>query len=74
VRDRASDEILYCSVIGVKGLRQFRKIAAAEIADPSEFFAATHCVYVEFALKADLLRQDRDFLAAMGHPQGRGLP
>jgi len=86
VRDSVSGELCYCSVmgalgevlsmhayIGAEGLRQFRKIEAEEIADPGEFFASTHCVYVEFASKADLLRQDRELLAALGHPQGRGL-
>jgi hypothetical protein len=28
---------------------------------------------VEFVRKAELLRQDRELLAALGHPQGRGL-
>ena len=59
--------------IGAEGLRQFRKMEAEEIADPGEFFASTHCVYVEFVPKAELLRQDRELLAALGHPQGRGL-
>jgi hypothetical protein len=80
------DELCYCSImgalgevlsmhayIGTDGLRQFRKMEAEEIADPGEFFASTHCVYVEFVPKAELLRQDRELLAAMGHPQGRGL-
>jgi hypothetical protein len=86
VRGRADGELRYCSVIGAlgevlamhayigtEGLRQFRKMSAGLVADPGEFLASTHCVYVEFVPKADLLRQDREFLAAMGHPQGRGL-
>ena len=86
VRDSVTGELCYCSVmgalgevlsmhayIGTEGLRQFRKIEAEEIADPGEFFASTHCVYVEFVPKAELLRQDRELLAALGHPQGRGL-
>ena len=86
IRDSVSGELCYCSVmgafgevlsmhayIGTDGLRQFRKMEAEEIADPGEFFASTHCVYVEFVPKAELLRQDRELLAAMGHPQGRGL-
>ena len=86
VRDSVSGELCYCSVmgalgevlsmhayIGAEGLRQFRRIAAEEIADAGEFFASTHCVYVEFVRKAELLRQDRELLAALGHPQGRGL-
>jgi hypothetical protein len=86
VRDSVSGELCYCSVmgalgevlsmhayIGTEGLRQFRKMEAEEIADPGEFFASTHCVYVEFVPKAELLRQDRELLAELGHPQGRGL-
>jgi hypothetical protein len=46
---------------------------AEEVADPGEFFASTHCVYVEFVPRTELLRQDREVLAALGHPRGRGL-
>jgi hypothetical protein len=86
VRDSVTGEVCYCSVmgalgevlsmhayIGAEGLRQFRKMEAEEIADPGEFFASTHCVYVEFVRRAELLRQDRELLAALGHPQGRRL-
>ena len=86
VRDSVSGELCYCSVmgalgevlsmhayIGAEGLRQFRKMEAEEIADPGEFFAFTHCVYVEFVPRAELQRQDRELLATLGHPQGRGL-
>jgi len=86
VRDPVSGEFLYCSVmgalgevlsmhayIGTEGLRQFRQIAAGVSDDPAKFLASTHCVYVEFVKRAELLRQDRELLAALGHPQGRGL-
>jgi len=86
VRDSVTGELCYCSVmgalgevlsmhayIGTEGLRQFRKMEAEEIADPGEFFASTHCVYVEFVPRAELQRQDRELLAKLGHPQGRGL-
>ena len=86
VRDSVSGELCYCSVmgalgevlsmhayIGTEGLRQFRKLEAEELSDPGEFFASTHCVYVEFVPRAELLRQDRELLAALGHPKGRGL-
>ena len=86
VRDSVSGELCYCSVmgalgevlsmhayIGTEGLRQFRKMEAEEIADPGEFFASTHCVYVEFVPRAELQRQDRELLTELGHPQGRGL-
>jgi hypothetical protein len=67
VRDSVSGEHCYGSVmgaldevlsmhayIGTEGLRQFRKMEAEEIADPGEFFASTHCVYVEFVPRAEL--------------------
>jgi hypothetical protein len=86
IRDSVTGELCYCSVmgalgevfsmhayIGTEGLRQFRKMEAEEIADPGEFFASTHCVYVDFVPRAELSRQDRELLAALGHPQGRGL-
>jgi hypothetical protein len=86
VRDSVSGELCYCSVmgalgevlsmhayIGAEGLRQFRKMEAEEIADPGEFFATTHCAYVEFVPRSELQRQDRELLVALGHPQGKGL-
>jgi hypothetical protein len=85
-RDSVSGELCYCSVMGAlgevlsmhayvgsEGLRQFRKIESEEISDPGEFFASTHCVYVEFVPRAELQRQDRELLAALRHPQVRGL-
>lgn len=86
VRDSASGELCYCSVmgalgqvfsmhayIGAEGLRQFRKLEAGEIADPGEYRAALRCVYVEFVSRAELQRQDRELLAALDHPRGKGL-
>ena len=86
VRDSVSGELCFCSVmgalgevlsmhayIGTEGLRQFRKMEDEEIADPGEFFATTHCVYVEFVPRSELQRQDRELLVALGHPQGKGL-
>jgi hypothetical protein len=86
VRDSVNGKLCYCSVmgalgevlsmhayIGTEGLRQFRKMEAEEIVDPGEFFASTHCIYVEFVRRTELQRQDRELLAALGHPQGRGL-
>jgi hypothetical protein len=32
-----------------------------------------HCLGVEFISRKELKRQDRELLAALGHPQGRGL-
>jgi hypothetical protein len=66
VRDSVSSELCYCSImgalgevlsmhayIGAEGLLQFRRMEAEEIADPGEFFASTHCVYVEFVPRSD---------------------
>lgn len=82
VRDSTSDELCYCSVmgalgevysvyayIGTEGLRTFRKLEAEEMADPGEFFATMHSVYVEFVPRKESELQDRKLLAALGHPQ-----
>jgi hypothetical protein len=86
VRDSVSGELCYCSVMGMLGevysvhayigtesLRLFRRMQAQEITEAGEFFATQHSVSVEFVRKAELERQDRELLAALGHPQGRGL-
>ena len=86
VRDSVSGELCYCSVMGMLGevysmhayigtesLRLFRRLEAEEVTDAGEFFATQHSVSVEFVPKAELERQDRELLAALGHPQGRGL-
>jgi hypothetical protein len=86
IRDSGGGELCYCSVmgalggvlsmhayIGAEGLRQFRKIEAGDISDPGAFFASMHCVYVEFVPKVELQQQDRELLAALGNPRGRGL-
>jgi hypothetical protein len=86
VRDSASGELCYCSVmgalgevysmyayIGAEGLRTFRKLEAEEIADPGEFFANMNSVYVEFVPRAELEPQDRRLLTALRHPQGHRL-
>jgi hypothetical protein len=86
LRDSVSGELCYCSIMGMLGevysvhayigtesLRLFRRMEAEEITDAGEFFATQHSVSVEFVPKAGLERQDRELLAALGHPQGRGL-
>jgi len=86
VRDSASDETCYCSIMGALGkvyamhayigtqsLRLFRRMEAKEITDAGEFFASQHSVYVEFVPKAELERQDRELLTQLGHSQGRGV-
>jgi hypothetical protein len=85
VRDKASDELCYCSVmgalgevyamyayIGAEGLRTFRKLEAEKIGDAGEFFATMRSVYVEFVSRAELEPQDRKLLAALCHPRGHG--
>src|ERR1035437_3812079 len=86
VRESASGELCYCSVMGALGevysmhayigaesLRLFRRMEADEITDPGEFFASQHSVSVEFVPRAELERQDRELLTRLGHPHGRGL-
>src|SRR5665213_2439937 len=86
VRDSVNGELCCCSVMGMLGevysmhayigteiLRLFRSLEAEEITEAGEFFATQHSVSVEFVPKAELERQDRELLAALGHPQGRGL-
>jgi len=58
---------------GDEGLRLFRSIAAEDLTDPGEVLASMHCLCVEFISRKELKRQDRELLAALGHPQGRGL-
>ena len=85
-RDSATGQLCYCSVMGAlgevyamhaylgdEGFRAFRKIEAEEFADPVEFLASVRSLYVEFAPRAELEPQDRQLLAALNHPQGRGL-
>ncbi len=75
VRDSVTGKLCYCPVMGALG--EFLSMQPAskqrDFAGAGEFFASAHCAYVEFAPKAELLRQDRELLAALGHPQGRGL-
>jgi len=84
--DSKSGELWFCSVMGSmgevysmhayrgeEGLRLFRSIAAEDLTDSGEVLASMHCLSVEFVPRKELKRQDRDLLAALGHPQGRGL-
>jgi len=85
-RDSVSGELCYCSIMGMLGevfsmhayigtesFRLFRKMEAEEITNPGEFFAGHHSVSVEYVPKAELEKPDRELLAAVGHPQGRGI-
>ena len=85
VRDSASGELCYCSVmgalgevysmyayIGEEGLRTFRKLEAEEFADPGEFFTIMRGVYVELVPREELTPQDRKLLSSLRHPQGHG--
>jgi hypothetical protein len=77
---------IYCSVmgmigefyamhayIGIESYRLFRRLATGEDIAPGEFFATHHSVAVQYVPKKELEKPDRDLLAAVGHPQGRGL-
>ena len=85
-RDSVSGELWCCSVMGSlgevrsmhayrgeEGLRLFRKMAAEEIADPGKALTSMDCLYVELVPRQELKRQDRELLAALGHPRGRNL-
>jgi hypothetical protein len=82
IRDSATGETCFCSVmgalgevlamhayIGVEGYRLFRKIAVGDITSPSEFFSAQHSVSVEFVPSGELDPPDRKLLTALGHPK-----
>lgn len=82
VRDSATGETCYCSVMGQlgevlamhayrgsEGYRLFRKIEDGETVSPREFLAAQHSVYVDFVPMAELDAQDRKLLKALGHPR-----
>ncbi|MDR5729209.1 MAG: hypothetical protein RB191_17465 [Terriglobia bacterium] len=58
---------------GEEGLRLFRKMAAEEDADPGNALTSMDCLYVELVPRQELKRQDRELLAALGHPRGRNL-
>ncbi len=86
VRDTASGELCYCSVMGALGevysvhayigsesFRLFQKILAEQIIDPGEFFATQRGVSVEFVPRSELERQDRELLAQLGHPPGKKM-
>lgn len=79
-------ERCYCSVMGALGevyaihayigpesYRLLCDIQAGYIAEPGEFFARQRSVYVEFVPRRELERQDRELLAWLHHPQGRGM-
>jgi len=86
VRDSVSGELCYCSVmgalgevysihayIGIESYRLFCRMATGEMIDPGEFFATHRSVAVQYVPKAELEKPDRELLAAVGHPQARGL-
>jgi uncharacterized protein DUF6930 len=85
VRSNAHPELCYCSVMGALGesytihvyigagsFETFRKLQAAKLKGAHEFYASQHSVSLEFANWAELEKQDRELLAALGHPQKRG--
>jgi len=79
-------ELCYCCVMGALGevyamhayigpesYRLYCDIQAGRIAEPGEFFSRQRSVYVEFVPRRELERQDRELLARLHHPQGRGM-
>ena len=86
VPDSRTGENWYCSVMGAlgevfalhayrgeAGLRLFRRIQNEEITDAGEALSMMDCLFVEFVSSSELRRQDRELLAALDHPRGRGL-
>ncbi len=85
VRSKACPELCYCSVmgslgvsftihvyIGAESFETFRKLLAAELKAPHEFYASQYSVTLEFVNWVEVEKQDRELLAALGHPQKRG--
>jgi hypothetical protein len=81
-----SGELCYCCVMGALGevyamhayigpesYRLHCDIQAHGIMEPGEFFARQRSVYVEIVPRKELERQDRELLAWLHHPQGRGM-
>jgi hypothetical protein len=79
-------ELCYCCVMGAlgevyamhayMGFESYRlhcDIQADGIVEPGEFFARQRSVYVEFVPRKELERQDRELLAWLHHPQGKGM-
>jgi hypothetical protein len=86
LRSSAGNDLCYCSVMGTLGqvfamhayigpesLRIFRKIEAGEIIGAGDFYASQRSVFVEFVTRGELEKPDRELLAALGHPRGRGI-
>jgi hypothetical protein len=84
-RDSQSGELCYCTImgqlgevysmhtyIGAESFRLFRRVESGELTTAGEFLATQHAVSVEFVPRAELKRQDRELLAALGHPQAKG--
>jgi len=58
--------------IGLESYRLHCDIQAGRIVEPGEFFARQRSVYVEAVPRMELERQDRELLAWLHHPQGKG--
>jgi len=84
-RDGAGGEVCYCCVMGAAGevyavhayigpesFRLHRKIQSGAKIEPGEYFAVQRSVYVEFVPRKELLLRDRELLAWLDHPQGKG--
>ena len=83
IRDSASGEMCYCSVMGQLGAclgmhayigdesyRTFLRLQNGEQVSPGEFLASQHTVYVDFVPMKELKSQDHQLLKALGHPRG----
>jgi hypothetical protein len=79
-RDPATGQMHYCSVMGAlgevfsvhvyigdPGLRMFHQIAKEQLSDPFEFYANQSSVAVEWVVRGELEKPDKDLLAWLGH-------
>lgn len=85
VRDPASGQIGYCSVMGALGevlslyvylgeesYRTFQRVAAGEQLAPEEFLTSQTGISIEFVTLSELTPPDRELLKWFGHPLKRG--
>lgn len=86
VQAGSGGELCYCCVMGALGevfamhayigaesYRLFCDIQANRISEPGEYFARQRSVYVDYVSRKELERQDRELLAWLDHPQGKGV-
>jgi hypothetical protein len=86
VKDRESDEMCYCSVLGALGevfavhayrgiesYRLFKKIVSGAPLTTGEFFGTQHSVTMEFLPGEKLTVPDRELARVFGHPLKKGF-